>query len=140
MITEQSSVTLHFALKTADGYTIDSNFAGRPARFTMGDGSLLPGFEKLLLGLRPGQTCSFRILPETGFGQTNPNNVQTLSRQQFGSNISLQPGLVVNFTDAAQGEVPGVIKAVTSDQVVVDFNHPLAGRELCFEVKIVQVD
>lgn len=140
MITEQSSVTLHFALKTADGDTIDSNFAGRPACFTMGDGSLLPGFEKLLLGLRPGQTCSFRILPETGFGQTNPNNVQTLSRQQFDSNISLQPGLVVNFTDAAQGEVAGVIKAVTSDQVVVDFNHPLAGRELCFEVKIVQVD
>ncbi len=140
MITEQSCITLHFALKTTDGDTIDSNFSGQPARFTMGDGNLLPGFEKLLLGLKPGQECSFRILPETGFGQTNPNNVQTLSRRQFDSNILLQPGLVVNFTDAAQGEVPGVVKAVTSDQVIVDFNHPLAGRELRFEVKIVQVD
>ena len=140
MVTEQSTVTLHFSLKTLAGELIDSNFASQPARFTMGDGKLLPGFEKLLLGLTPGQARSFSVSPEHGFGRSNPNNVQTIPRQRFASDMSLQPGLVMSFTDVNQGELPGVIKTVTSDQVVVDFNHPLAGCTLLFEVKIIQID
>lgn len=138
-ITRKSQVKLHFSLALEDGSIIDSNFDGTPARFCMGDGSLLSGFEDVLVGMHVGQGNSFVITPEHGFGQHNPSNLQTMKRNQFAPDMTLSVGLVVSFADAAKGELPGVISAIDEDEVVVDFNHPLAGKAIVFKVKIIEV-
>ena len=135
-----SRVTLHFAIKLEDGTEIDSNFKGAPASFVMGDGNLLPGFEQALMGMARGDAASHRIAPENGFGQPNPANIQTFKPDQFDPEVTLQPGLVMTFQDAANTDLPGVIAEVTDSEVKVDFNHPLAGRELDFDVKIIAVE
>lgn len=132
------TVTLHFAIKLEDGQVVDSNFEGDPATFTVGDGNLLEGFEKALFGLEQGTQHSLTILPENGFGMTNPSNIQKIPRDQF-EGMELEMGLVVSFADAANGELPGVISEFNDKMVVVDFNHPLAGQKLQFEVDILEV-
>jgi len=134
-----SRVTLHFALKLENGDVVDSNFDKQPATFKVGDGNLLPGFEQALYGFKAGDERSLEIAPEQGFGQHNPANVQVMPRSQF-EGMELAEGLLVIFNDAANTELPGIVKAFDEQRVTVDFNHPLASKTLTFEVKILDVD
>lgn len=138
-IDSSSQVTLNFALRHVNGETIDSTFDKGSVQLTMGDGNLLAGFEVCLLGLVAGDHKTFIVPPEQGFGQHNPANLQYLKRHQFGPDMVLEKGLVVSFSDAANTELPGVVKAIDGDDVTMDFNHPLAGVELKFEVEILAV-
>ena len=138
-INASSHLTLNFALHHANGATIDSTFDKAPVELTIGDGNLLAGFEACLIGLMVGDHKTFTVAPKNGFGQNNPANLQTLKRHQFGPDMVLEPGLVVSFSDAANTELPGVVKTIDGDEVVMDFNHPLAGVELKFEVQIITV-
>lgn len=138
-ISENTEVTLHFSLGLTNGDLVDSNFDAHPATFKVGDGNLLPGFEKRLMGLTVGDIEEFNVPPEDGFGQPNPNNIQMVKRSSFSNDVTLEEGLVLSFGDAAGGELPGVIRSFDDDEVSVDFNHPLAGRSIIFKVKIVDV-
>lgn len=131
-------VTLHFAIKLQSGDVVDSNFDKSPATFRVGDGNLLPGFEQALYGLKAGDRRTLPIEPEQGFGRPNPQNVQVMPRSQF-EGMELSEGLLVIFSDASSSEMPGVVKAFDDSQVTIDFNHPLAGKSLTFEVEIVDV-
>lgn len=135
-----TQVTLHFAVKLDDGSVVDSTFDSSPATFVIGDHNLLEGFERLLFGLSPGDKNSFDVLPEQGFGQRNPNNVQEIPRESFGADIEISEGLLVSFADANNKELPGVVQSFDDNTVVVDFNHPLAGRNLVFDVEIISVE
>ena len=143
-ITADSKVSMHFALRM-EGVSddkkdeIDSTFNAKPAEFTLGDGNLLPGFEEFLIGLTTGDHKTFIVPAEKAFGQTNPQNIQEMKRSTFAVDMPLSPGLVVSFADAAKAELPGVIKSIEGDYVIVDFNHPLAGKDLEFEVQILSV-
>lgn len=132
------TVTLHFAIKLDDGQVVDSNFEGNPATFTVGDGNLPEGFEQALMGLVQGAKESLRIMPENAFGMPNPSNVQRFPRTQF-QDMQLEKGLVISFQDPNQGELPGVVDRFDDQSVHIDFNHPLAGHELDFEVAILNV-
>lgn len=140
IISEGTRVTLNFALILDDGSEVDSNFEKEPASFAVGDGSLLPGFERALFGLKSGDEATLEIPPEDGFGQPNDNNFQTIKRDQFDVDSELQEGMVFSFADAAGGELPGVVKTFDAEEVTVDFNHPLAGRTLSFRVAIHNVE
>ncbi|GAB7528827.1 peptidylprolyl isomerase [Pseudomonas sp. 3A(2025)] len=137
-IGQNTQVTLHFALRLENGDTVDSTFDKSPATFKVGDGNLLPGFEMAIFGFKAGDHKNVRILPENAFGQPNPQNVQIMPRSQF-EGMELSEGLLVIFNDAANTELPGVVKAFDDQQVTIDFNHPLAGKTLDFEVQIFDV-
>ncbi|MBF7142962.1 MULTISPECIES: FKBP-type peptidyl-prolyl cis-trans isomerase [Pseudomonas] len=137
-IGQHTEVTLHFALHLEDGNTVDSTFDKAPATFKVGDGNLLPGFENALFGLKAGDKRDLTVPPENAFGQPNPQNVQVMPRNQF-DGMELTEGLLVIFNDAANTELPGIVKAFDNQQVTVDFNHPLAGKPLRFEVQIIDV-
>lgn len=138
-ISKGNQVTLHFALKLNDGQVVDSTFDKEPATLVIGDGNLPEGFENLLLNLEAGAKQSFTIPPEEAFAQKNPNNIQQMKRSEFGPDMELEVGLMVSFADANGAELPGVIKEIQDNLVIVDFNHPLAGEELTFDVEIINV-
>lgn len=138
-IAQDTRVTLHFSLRLENGDVVDSTFDKKPATFTVGDGSLLPGFERKLFGLNKGSQQKFIVLPEDAFGQPNPNNLQYFKRSQFDAALELHEGLVISFADAANSELPGVVSRFDDKEVIVDFNHPLAGRTIIFEVDILDV-
>ncbi|MBL4833811.1 MAG: FKBP-type peptidyl-prolyl cis-trans isomerase [Pseudomonas sp.] len=137
-INHDTQVTLHFTLKLPGGEVIDTTTDKKPATFKVGDGSLLPGFEQSLFGLKAGDQRSLQIEPERGFGPGNPQNIQSMPRDQF-NEMELEPGLMVIFRDAAGGEMPGMVKTIHDTTVDVDFNHPLAGKTVTFDVEILDV-
>jgi len=130
-------VTMHFAIKLEDGQVIDSNFDKNPVEFEVGDGNIPEGFESALTGLKVGEHVELTIAPERGFGQHNPSNIQRMKRSDF-KDMDLEPGLVVSFQEPG-GEIPGVVVEFDDKHVSVDFNHPLAGKTLTFEVKVLNV-
>jgi FKBP-type peptidyl-prolyl cis-trans isomerase SlpA len=132
-----TSVTLHFSLALENGHIIDSNFEGNPSTFSVGDGNLLPGFESSLLGLEVGDEREFIISPENAFGQHNAQNVQAVDRGNFDES-ELEIGSILSFQNG-DGELPGVIIALEKNQVMVDFNHPLSGKNIVFQVKILEI-
>lgn len=157
VINKNSKITLHFSLELKNGDVVESTFGKTPATFTMADGSLLPGFEKQLLGLSVGDKRSFLIPPTEGFGEINPQNIQFFKRSAFAKDFELSEGAVVFFADASGKEVPGVIKNevikslsddidgnlegnLEGNKIEVDFNHPLAGRDITFTVEIINVE
>jgi FKBP-type peptidyl-prolyl cis-trans isomerase SlpA len=135
-----TKVTLHFALQLDNGDIVDSNFEREPAVFTVGDGNLLPGFEKALFGMYEGDHKTLVIKPEEGFGQRNPNNIQEIPRSQFNAELELAEGLMLSFADAQKTELPGVVQKFDDEVVIIDFNHPLAGRDILFEVAILKIE
>jgi len=139
-VSEGTRVFLNFSVSLEDGSEVDSNFGGDPVAFAVGDGSLLPGFERRLFGMSAGERQMFEVPPEDAFGQPNEGNVQVLPREQFEEDIELEIGLVFSFADAAGGELPGMIIAFDEEDVTIDFNHPLAGRTILFDVLIHRVE
>ena len=133
-------ITLHFAVRLMDGTELDSTFGGDPAAFVWGDESLLPGFENALRGLKAGDRRSVFLEANKAFGDYNDDNVQHFTRSTFAQYDTLEQGMVLSFADAAGGELPGVISKVEDEWVYVDFNRPLAGRDLTFEVEIIAVE
>lgn len=136
-----AQVTLHFSLLLASGQEVDTTRNAKPAVFVVGDGKLLPGFEEALLGQRAGFAAQLKLPPERAFGEHNPANVQVLARDRFagmGEEQPLEEGLVVSFA-APDGELPGVVVGLYEETVKVDFNHPLAGQDIIFDVSVIKV-
>ena len=137
---EGTRVFLNFSLALEDGAEVDSNFGGEAVSFAIGDGSLLPGFERRIIGMQSGERKLFQVPPEEAFGQPNENNVQRVPRDGFDDDLELELGLVCSFADAAGGELPGMIVGFDDAEVTVDFNHPLAGRTILFDVQIHRLE
>lgn len=134
-------VSLHFSIHLASGEEIDTTRRGKPAVFVFGDGNLPDGFEKAIVGLRVGDDERIPITPADGFGLRKKENIRTLARADFRNADELVPGMMIAFAAAGStGELPGVVTSASADTVVVDFNHPLAGRDLVFDVTILGVE
>ncbi len=138
-IAEGTRVTLHFSLCLADGQEIDAPRDGAPATFVVGDGKLPEGFERALFGLAAGANERLDVSPEQAFGLSREENVRLMPLEKFDPGIDLEPGVVVAFS-GPDGDRPGVIKSLQGALVVVDFNHPLAGKCLILDVSILAVE
>lgn len=139
VVSQGSRVSLHFSIELESGELVDSTRDRSPATFEYGDGNLLPGFEQALLGLAEGDRSRIRIAPEQGFGMRNPNNLQRYAVSDF-KDMALEPGLMISFSDPSQGGLPGIVDSIDGDRVTIDFNHPLAGKMLYFDVEIIAVE
>ena len=141
-IAQGSQVALHFSVALETGVEIDNTRSyPEPVSLVIGDGNLLEGFEKALLGLRAGDRRTVHLPPEDAFGPWNPDNVQLFDAVQFVKTGEGRPevGTMMEFQDKGGGTLAGVVKTVNDDKVEVDFNHPLAGRNVVFEVEIAKV-
>ena len=137
-----SSVKIHFALLMPTGEEIDTTRRGSPASLVLGDGNLLPGFEAVLLGFQEGDDVQLTVLAADAFGERNEANIRVLAKSTFAqmdSQDGLEPGLVVSF-QAPDGELPGVVLDVYEETVKVDFNHPLSGKDITFDVSVLAVE
>lgn len=139
-ITDTSTVELHFNLKLADGSIADSTRAnGQPARLSMAEGMGCPGFERQLLGLTAGDKKTFTLPAGEALVLPDPDNYKTLARAQFPEQLSLEVGTIVEFEQPNGATLLATVRELDTDQVTVDFNHPLSGHDLTFEIEILAV-
>jgi FKBP-type peptidyl-prolyl cis-trans isomerase SlpA len=140
VIDQHSTVAMHFTLKLADGSVAETTkLNDKPAKLVMGDGSLTPAFEQCLLGMFAGQKKSFELMPEEAFGLPNPDLLHHIERSKFSADIRPEIGAIIAFAQPNGVELPGIIRAIEGESITVDFNHPLAGQVVTFEVEILQV-
>lgn len=141
VIGASSEVVMHFSINLSDGSAAESTRVNnKPAKFVMGDGSLTENFEKCLLGLSVNQQKQFELAPEDGFGLPNPDNIHYVDRSRFSAEAPAEVGAIISFTQPNGAELPGIVRAVEGDSVTVDFNHPLAGQTLTFDVEILSIN
>ena len=138
-ISPRSTVTLHLSLALEDGTVAETTFEDEPLTFSMGDGTLVEGLELGLYGLKAGASQRLVLQPEQAFGRHDPDKRHQLARAEFPADMELEPGVIVGFDTPTGEELPGTIVSLTDETVEVDFNHPLAGRVVVFEVEIIEV-
>lgn len=150
VVTASAYLTLHYRLATADGTDLVTTFQGNPATLMLGQGQLAPCLEACLIGLPEGAHTTFALSAEQGFGERIDALVKPVSRATLdktpkpGGNCNAkaspyQIGDTVNFTAPGGGTFAGVLRELGEESTLVDFNHPLAGKSLQFEVKLIAV-
>ena len=143
VVTDAAYLTLHYRLATVDGQDIVSTFDGNPATLMLGQGQLAPFLEQRLLGLPEGVHEKFVLGAGEGFGERNEDMVQAVSRATLDDNSApgaqYAVGDLVDFAAPGGGRFAGVLREFTDTGAIFDFNHPLAGKPLVFEVKLISV-
>jgi FKBP-type peptidyl-prolyl cis-trans isomerase SlpA len=139
-----SFLTLHYRLSGPDGADVVNTFADKPATLSLGAGQLAPAMEARLIGLAEGAHQSFELAPGEAFGERNPQMLQRVSRKllhDMGAvDEDYMPGDVLRFpTPDGQADFAGVVREVDGEALLCDFNHPLAGQAVRFEVQLVGV-
>ena len=139
-----SFLTLHYRLSGPDGADFINTFDDKPATLSLGTGELAPAIEAHLLGLTEGTRRSLELAAGEAFGERNPDLLQRVKRSLLNElgdpDERYNVGDVVQFpTPDGQGAYAGVVRQVEDDVLVFDFNHPLAGRPVTFEVQLIGV-
>ena len=138
-----SFLTLHYRLRDAEGVALVDTFATRPATLSLGSGELAPAMEERLLGLAEGSETSFALRPGEAFGERDPALVQRVRRAALDAegdaDGDYRVGDVVRFPTPDGQSIAGVVQGIEGDALVFDFNHPLAGRAVTFDVKLIGV-
>lgn len=139
MIKENSVVTMHYELKDAAGEVLDSSKGQDPLVYLHGAGNIIPGLEEALVGKTVGDAVDAVVSPEKGYGMPVDALIQTVPKEAFGEEISkVEVGMRFQ-AETEQGPVPVVVTAMDEKTVTVDGNHPLAGKELHFNVSIAEI-
>lgn len=139
-IVDGSEVTMHFSLATSIGMKAVSTFGEEPFTFKIGDGSLLKTLEMAILGLKAKDSHEFNLQPEQAYGPRDEMLVTQMEISNFPDHLKPEEGQIIGFTTPEGEEAPGLVKAISGDDVTVDFNHPLAGEEITFIVEILSVN
>jgi FKBP-type peptidyl-prolyl cis-trans isomerase SlyD len=131
-------VEIDYTLHLGDGQVVDQS-EGEPLAYIHGEGQIVPGLEQALAGADVGDKRQVVVAPTDGYGDHDPRGVQEVSRQAFPDDFEPKPGMQL-VAQAPSGEpVQFVVQEVRPDTVLVDFNHPLAGKTLHFDVTVRQV-
>ncbi len=138
-VTLNSLLTLHYRIAAADGTELVSTFDATPATLQLGNGELAPSLERCLEGMTPNERRSFDLAPEQAFGMHNPNLLEWRDRSSFPEAAELGPQAVLEFKAAGGSAYTGRVSEIDEKQVLIDFNHPLAGKRIRFEVQVIGI-
>jgi FKBP-type peptidyl-prolyl cis-trans isomerase SlpA len=143
VVTDSAYLTLHYRLARLDGTDIVTTFGSTPATLMLGQGQLAPFLEERLLGMEEGTHQTFELSAAEGFGDRNPELIQLVSKKTLQENsvpdADYQVGDLVDFAAPGGGRFAGVLRELRDDAILFDFNHPLAGQPLKFEVRLISV-
>ncbi|MET0051011.1 MAG: FKBP-type peptidyl-prolyl cis-trans isomerase [Candidatus Thiodiazotropha sp.] len=139
-ITPGTRVSMHFSLSLKDGTEALSTYQDAPLEFTLGDGTLEPMLEYALLGLHAGDEQTLEVSGDEVYGPPDEENILWLERQLFPPDMALAEAQVIAFGNDQGESIPGVIKQLEAERVLVDFNHPLSGKPILYRVSIISVE
>ena len=133
------AVKVHYTGKFNDGTVFDSSKGREPLQFTLGRGSLIAGFEEAVSGMAAGEAKTVSIQPGNGYGLRREELVFRVKKENFPPAIDPEPGAMLQMRQPDGGLMEVRISQVAEDFIVLDANHPLAGKELVFEIEVVEV-
>jgi FKBP-type peptidyl-prolyl cis-trans isomerase SlyD len=139
-VADDKVVSLHYTLTSDEGEVLDSSQGGQPLEYIQGQGQIISGLEKELYGMGVGDEKKVTVAPAEGYGEYRADQVQNLPLDAFPANMEIEEGMAVQMRDSNTGQVyQATIADIGDDSVQVDFNHPLAGENLNFDIKIAGI-
>jgi peptidylprolyl isomerase len=144
---EGDRVKVHYTGRLEGGEVFDSSECAEsecgcesgPLEFVIGEGEVIPGFEKAVIGMSPDESKTFTIPVDEGYGERNEEMVVVVERSSVPPDLTPEVGMRVEVTQEDGKQFPVAITEVTDTHVTLDANHPLAGRELTFDIRLVEI-
>lgn len=133
------TVNVHYVGKLDDGTVFDSSEGGQPLEFAIGSGNVIPGFEQAVLGMSPGDSKTATIPSDDAYGPYYEERVLVVDRQQIPTDMPIDIGAQLQIQQENGMVIPVVITDITEAAVTLDANHPLAGEDLTFEIRLVSI-
>ena len=138
MVGQGKTVAFDYEL-TVEGKQVDTSKGRGPLEYIHGKGQIIPGLEHQIEGMKVGDSKSVVVAAKDAYGVLNPEAFQEVPKKNLPKEMPLEIGMVLKMTTPEGEAFPGVIKEIKEDSVIVDFNHPLAGKELNFKITIVSI-
>ena len=133
------TVRVHYHGKLDDGSTFDSSEGRDPLEFTVGSGQVIKGFDEAMLDMKPGEKKTVNIPVEQAYGQRNDDMMMEYPKSEFPADMKPEPGMELHMSDNMGNVFPVVIEAVNDETVILDANHPLAGKDLTFDLELISI-
>lgn len=134
------TVRVHYRGELEDGTVFDSSQDGEPLEFVIGEGNVIPGFEKAVVGMNPGEERTQLIPADEAYGPHHEELVLTLEREAVDADFDVSLGQRLEMMDGQGRALEVTVVEVTDDQVTLDANHLLAGRDLIFHIALVEIE
>ena len=136
-----NTVSVHYRGTLNDGTEFDSSHSrGEPLSFQVGAGQMISGFDAALPGMAVGETKSITLTPDQAYGESNPEAITDVPKTSFPPDFNFQVDAMVQGQNDMGQPVVGTINEVKENDVTIDFNHPMAGKDLNFEIELVSID
>ncbi|PJF36604.1 MAG: peptidylprolyl isomerase [Candidatus Thermofonsia Clade 1 bacterium] len=132
-------VALAYTLKLENGEIVDQADAEEPLEYLHGASNIIPGLERALTGMRVGETKQIAVEPAEGYGDYDPEDIEVVPRNQFPNDVPLAVGMAVTLADDLDNYIEATISALDAETVTLDYNHPLAGKRLFFDVEVLGI-
>lgn len=133
------TVAVHYTGKLDDGTVFDSSEGGQPLEFALGSGNVIPGFEQAVLGMSPGDSKTATIPSDDAYGPYYEERVLVVDRQQIPPDLPVEVGSQLQIQQQGGMVIPVVVTDVTDGEITLDANHPLAGEDLTFDIRLVSI-
>ena len=134
------TVQVHYVGTFNDGTEFDSSHSrGEPITFQVGAGQMISGFDDAVLGMSVGESKSIKLTPENAYGEVNPAAIQTVPLGAFPQEVELTEGVTVMGQNELGQQMIAKVVSLTEDNAVLDFNHPMAGKELNFDLEVISL-
>lgn len=133
------TVRIHYTGTLADGATFDSSEGRDPLEFTLGSGQVIPGFDKAVTGMVVGEEQTVEVPCDDAYGSRDPNRAQSFPRDQIPDDVALDIGTQLQLSGPQGQPIMVSVAEVTDSEVILDANHPLAGKDLTFKIELVEI-
>jgi len=133
------TVTVHYTGRLEDGTVFDSSANRDPLEFTLGEGLLIPGFEQAVLGMSPGESKTAEVSADQAYGPHREEMVVEIDRQEFPPHFQPEVGQQLQMPQSEGRTIRLIVAAVSEQKVTLDANHPLAGRDLTFDIQLLEI-
>lgn len=132
-------VSVDYEGRLESGEVFDSSQDGQPLEVQVGGGQIIKGFEENLVGMELREKKTFTLNPEDAYGNRDENQLHTFSREEIPAEMDPQPGDIIGLQTQDGQQLPATIAEADEEKVIVDLNHPLAGKALTFDIEVVNI-
>lgn len=133
-------VKVHYSGSLQDGTVFDTSQGRPPLEFTIGEGEVIPGFEAAVVGMEPGDSKTVTVEPPEGYGERSRDLMVEVERARFPADIEVEVGRQIQIQQTDGSPRVATIARVDQASVTLDVNHPLAGKDLTFDIELVEID
>lgn len=131
---------VHYTGQLEDGTVFDESKTGEPLEFTVGSGQIIPGFDKAVEGMELNEEKKVTIESTDAYGKRDETLIREFPKSSLPENFEPEKGMVIRLQDQTGGAVPGTIMDITENSISIDLNHPLAGKDLTFNITVVGIE